>query len=177
MPPTSSTQFIFDAIQSQKVPKACAERPADYTQLDGEGERGHSTPVRHEICALRSVSLASAKLTGEAGWQSAERFAEQYWGILLFVDVCRANLHGSSMPPTARAAVGGACCHVLNRENARAEVFHKEGGEGKGVGKRYANAKSTLRFLTGAARNSGQTHFPYAPAAGLHRCQSPLLFL
>ena len=29
------------------------------------------------------------------------------------------------MPRTARAAVGGLCYHVLNRGNARAEVFHK----------------------------------------------------
>jgi putative transposase len=29
------------------------------------------------------------------------------------------------MPRTARAAVGGICYHVLNRGNARAEVFHK----------------------------------------------------
>jgi len=33
----------------------------------------------------------------------------------------------SGMPRTARAAVGGMCYHVLNRGNARAEVFHKEG--------------------------------------------------
>jgi len=31
------------------------------------------------------------------------------------------------MPRTARAAVGGMCYHVLNRGNARAEVFHKQG--------------------------------------------------
>lgn len=31
------------------------------------------------------------------------------------------------MPRTARASVGGMCYHVLNRGNARAEVFHKEG--------------------------------------------------
>jgi putative transposase len=30
------------------------------------------------------------------------------------------------MPRTARAAVGGMCCHVLNRGNARAEVFHEQ---------------------------------------------------
>jgi putative transposase len=30
------------------------------------------------------------------------------------------------MPRTARAAVGGMCYHVLNRGNARAEVFHKK---------------------------------------------------
>jgi len=29
------------------------------------------------------------------------------------------------MPRTARASVGGVCYHVLNRGNARAEVFHK----------------------------------------------------
>src|SRR5438876_4724546 len=31
------------------------------------------------------------------------------------------------MPRTARASVGGYCYHVINRGNARAEVFHKEG--------------------------------------------------
>ncbi|KPK80582.1 MAG: hypothetical protein AMJ81_11820 [Phycisphaerae bacterium SM23_33] len=30
------------------------------------------------------------------------------------------------MPRTARAATGGICCHVLNRGNARAEVFHDQ---------------------------------------------------
>jgi putative transposase len=30
------------------------------------------------------------------------------------------------MPRTARASLGGWCYHVLNRGNARAEVFHKE---------------------------------------------------
>ena len=30
------------------------------------------------------------------------------------------------MPRTARASVGGLCYHVLNRGNARAEVFHDE---------------------------------------------------
>lgn len=29
------------------------------------------------------------------------------------------------MPRTSRASVGGYCYHVLNRRNARAEVFHK----------------------------------------------------
>lgn len=29
------------------------------------------------------------------------------------------------MPRTARASVGGYCYHVINRGNARAEVFHK----------------------------------------------------
>ena len=29
------------------------------------------------------------------------------------------------MPRTARAAVGGLCYHVINRGNARGEVFHK----------------------------------------------------
>jgi putative transposase len=29
------------------------------------------------------------------------------------------------MPRTARASAGGYCYHVLNRGNARAEVFHK----------------------------------------------------
>jgi hypothetical protein len=31
------------------------------------------------------------------------------------------------MPRTARASAGGYCYHVLNRGNARAEVFHKSG--------------------------------------------------
>ena len=31
------------------------------------------------------------------------------------------------MPRTARASVGGVCYHVLNRGNARAEVFHFDG--------------------------------------------------
>ena len=31
------------------------------------------------------------------------------------------------MPRTARAAVGGTCYHVINRGNARAQVFHKDG--------------------------------------------------
>ena len=31
------------------------------------------------------------------------------------------------MPRTARASVGNYCYHVINRGNARAEVFHAEG--------------------------------------------------
>jgi putative transposase len=31
------------------------------------------------------------------------------------------------MPRSARAAVGGYCYHVINRGNARAEVFHHPG--------------------------------------------------
>jgi putative transposase len=31
------------------------------------------------------------------------------------------------MPRTARASVGDYCYHVINRGNARAEVFHAEG--------------------------------------------------
>jgi putative transposase len=31
------------------------------------------------------------------------------------------------MPRTARASVGGYCYHVINRGNARAEVFHRDG--------------------------------------------------
>jgi len=31
------------------------------------------------------------------------------------------------MPRASRAAAGGFCYHVLNRGNARAEVFHKDG--------------------------------------------------
>jgi putative transposase len=30
------------------------------------------------------------------------------------------------MPRTARASLGGYCYHVINRDNARAKVFHKE---------------------------------------------------
>ena len=30
------------------------------------------------------------------------------------------------MPRTSRAPAGGYCYHVLNRGNARAEVFHKD---------------------------------------------------
>ena len=31
------------------------------------------------------------------------------------------------MPGTARASVGGVCHHVINRGNARAQVFHNGG--------------------------------------------------
>lgn len=31
------------------------------------------------------------------------------------------------MPRTARASVGGYCYHIINRGNARAEVFHRDG--------------------------------------------------
>jgi putative transposase len=31
------------------------------------------------------------------------------------------------MPRTARASIGNVCYHVLNRGNARNEVFHKDG--------------------------------------------------
>ncbi|MGO9273309.1 MAG: hypothetical protein ACLQOO_24245, partial [Terriglobia bacterium] len=31
-----------------------------------------------------------------------------------------------AMPRSARASAGGYCYHVINRGNARAEVFHKE---------------------------------------------------
>ena len=30
------------------------------------------------------------------------------------------------MPRSARASAGGYCYHVINRGNARAEVFHKD---------------------------------------------------
>jgi len=30
------------------------------------------------------------------------------------------------MPRTARASLGNWCYHILNRGNARAEVFHKD---------------------------------------------------
>ena len=32
----------------------------------------------------------------------------------------------AAMPRTARASGGGVCCHVVNRGNGQAEVFHKE---------------------------------------------------
>ena len=31
------------------------------------------------------------------------------------------------MPRTSRASEGGSCYHVLNRGNARSEVFHEDG--------------------------------------------------
>ena len=31
----------------------------------------------------------------------------------------------AAMPRTARASGGGVCCHVVNRGNGQAEVFHK----------------------------------------------------
>ncbi|MDH5668385.1 MAG: hypothetical protein OEY86_10270 [Nitrospira sp.] len=39
------------------------------------------------------------------------------------------------MPRTARASVGGLCYHIINRGNARAEVFRKEekGNKKKGT--------------------------------------------
>ncbi len=40
------------------------------------------------------------------------------------VELCIGNL---TMPHASRVAAGGICYHVLNRGNARAEVFHKDG--------------------------------------------------
>ena len=37
------------------------------------------------------------------------------------------SIRDVSMPRASRAAAGGFCYHVLNRGNARAEVFHKDG--------------------------------------------------
>lgn len=34
------------------------------------------------------------------------------------------------MPRSARASSGGYCYHIINRGNARAEVFHKDGDYG-----------------------------------------------
>jgi putative transposase len=31
------------------------------------------------------------------------------------------------MPGAARQSAGGVCYHVINRGNARAQIFHKEG--------------------------------------------------
>jgi putative transposase len=45
--------------------------------------------------------------------------------ILLFLDSNAGDVKLRPMPRTARAAIGGMCYHVLNRGNARAEVFHK----------------------------------------------------
>ena len=47
-----------------------------------------------------------------------------FWFLLLHRLSCAKM---ASMPRTARASVGGICYHVLNRGNARADVFHKDG--------------------------------------------------
>jgi putative transposase len=52
------------------------------------------------------------------------------------------------MPRTARASVGGVCYHVLNRGNARAEVFHKNGDYAAFVDLMVAaNERLPLRIL------------------------------
>src|SRR5207248_2497689 len=62
----------------------------------------------------KDLRRASPKTAGEKG---------EKWDILLFRGANRYNLR---MPRTARASLGGWCYHVLNRGNARAEVFHKD---------------------------------------------------
>ena len=47
-------------------------------------------------------------------------------GLLTSASVARL-IGDLAMPRASRAAAGGFCYHVLNRGNARAEVFHKDG--------------------------------------------------
>jgi REP element-mobilizing transposase RayT len=47
-----------------------------------------------------------------------------FWFILWSAQLRRCF---NRMPRTARASVGGVCDHVLNRGNARDDVFHKDG--------------------------------------------------
>jgi putative transposase len=52
------------------------------------------------------------------------------------------------MPRSARASVGGYCYHVLNRGNARAQVFHKDGDYNAFVKLiRQASARVPMRLL------------------------------
>jgi len=54
-------------------------------------------------------------------------WSEEQGGILLLLAVGYGCGRMGGMPRTARASVGeGICYHVINRGNARAEVFHKE---------------------------------------------------
>ena len=45
--------------------------------------------------------------------------------ILLFVDRILLIRQAPAISRTARALVGGICYHVINRGNARAEIFRK----------------------------------------------------
>jgi hypothetical protein len=42
---------------------------------------------------------------------------------MILVSISVAS-HNGAMPRTARATPGGYCCHVFNRCNRRAEVYH-----------------------------------------------------
>ena len=54
----------------------------------------------------------------------------------------------TGMPRTARASVGGLCYHVLNRGNARSDVFHKDGDFAAFVKlMASANARLPMRVL------------------------------
>jgi putative transposase len=48
-------------------------------------------------------------------------------GTFYFIDRVGGIGYLGGMPRTARASVGGLCYHVLNRGNARDDVFHKDG--------------------------------------------------
>jgi len=53
------------------------------------------------------------------------------------------------MPRTARASVGNVCYHVLNRGNARNEVFHKDGDYGSFLKQlNQANERVSMRLLS-----------------------------
>jgi hypothetical protein len=47
--------------------------------------------------------------------------------ILLFLAKSVSTRHNRGMPRTARASVGEMCYHVINRGNARQEIFLKKG--------------------------------------------------
>ena len=51
------------------------------------------------------------------------------------------------MPRTGRASVGDYCYHVINRGNARAEVFHAEGDYYQAFGTVLAQASQTSSRL------------------------------
>ncbi len=51
-------------------------------------------------------------------------------GTFYFVASGQCDVIMEGMPRTARASVGNAIYHVLNRGNARNEVFHKDGDYG-----------------------------------------------
>ena len=58
-------------------------------------------------------------------------------------------LYDISMPRTARASVGNVCYHVLNRGNARNEVFHKDGDYGSFLKLlNQANERVSMRLLS-----------------------------
>lgn len=72
------------------------------------------------------------------------------------------------MPRTGRAAVGGFCYHVLNRGNARAEVFHDADDYAAFVGLcRQACARVPLRVL-GYVLMPNHFHLVVWPEQGEH---------